>query len=121
MIFGAADIGISDKPVYLTAGFNTGVADVTPIGFRASSYQTASYMRVHHNTPTDEDMTVTYRLRINGKDTNMVVHLQANEQDGENPKDEADLSPGDLIELVVTKEPGLSSAVLNVAVSIKTR
>lgn len=118
LLYGAVDIDTPADTRYLPIGFSLVTAPATAIGFRADAEATCLRMRVRHNTPSADATTVTYTLYVNGVATAVAVTLAANASDGSNTADDADIFPGDLIELRALKNGVLTTGVIGPFVSV---
>lgn len=118
MTWAANDIGTPAETRYLTYGFSAVTAPMAAVGIRAERIATYRQMRVRHNSPSADPVTIRYRLRVNGVDTSLFVDLAGSGTDGSNSFDEIDIFPGDLVELLAVKALTITSGLLNATVTI---
>lgn len=119
LIWGSTDIGILADTRALPCGYSLVAAGLTAPGFRETRERVYSQMRVRHNTPSIDTTAISYRLRVNGVDSLLVVSLAGDASDGSNLVDEVDVLPGDLVVVVAVKALEILSGALTVLVSVE--
>lgn len=118
--FGNSGVSSTTTARYLTPGFGDTTAQTSPIQFESPIGGTARNLRVRHNALAGNGQNIVYTVRINNVASALVVTLGSTATSGSDLTHTVALSPGDLIDILVTKagtivqSPGNVTAVIEV-------
>jgi hypothetical protein len=117
-VFGASSVGTSATTRFLPFGHSSGPAPITTVGIRSARNGTLSNLRVRHNTPGIGG-SISYTLRKNGVDTALTASCPASASGCVDLVDSVTVNADDIIDLTVTKVPGISTSPIDITATIE--
>ncbi len=121
LVFGNRQVAVSTAARWLTPGYSNATAPTQRIDFPAPRNGYVQRLRVRHGVARANATILTYTVRVNNVDKDLVVNLAGNAQSG------ADLDldhgftilAGQLIAIVVTKAAEIDTTPLNITASLE--
>jgi hypothetical protein len=101
--WGNGSVSGTTTPRFLGPGYDTSMAGLSALQYRAPAGCTLRNLRVRHNLPAGNGAAIVYTIRINGIPSLLVVSLASTALDGSDLVDMVGVVAGDLIDLAVTK------------------
>lgn len=114
LTWGGGSVAASTATRYLSPWWDTGIAPLAPVQWRAPRAGTLRSLRVRHNTPTGNGNDVVYTLRVNGVATALTVTVASTSADGSNLVNSVAVVAGDLLDIEVTKATTIVDGLLTV-------
>jgi hypothetical protein len=112
--WGSGSIGTTTTPRYLYPWYSELIAEVGELGFVATRSGNLSNFSVYQNIPEGNGNTITYRVRVAGVATPLVVNLASTDFFGIDVTNVVSVTAGDLVSILVSKSLGIGKSPRNV-------
>jgi len=117
--WGSNAISSTTSTRYLQPGYDSALAPLTAIQYRAPAACKLRNMRVRHNTPAGNGLAVVYTLRINGVASALTVSMASTATDGSNLVNTVAVAAGDLIDIEVTKAASIGATPNDIVCAVE--
>lgn len=112
--WGSNSVSATTTTRYMPPGYDSALASLTPLQYRAPAACMLRNLHVRHNVPSGNGLPIVYTIRVNGVATLLSASLASTGTDASDLVDTIAVAAGDLIDLQVTKAASVGTSPTDV-------